>query len=415
MGLKFLKSLAPKKELENKAHTMRILLIDVTCKIGSTGKIVYNMYNYINSQGDEAAICFGRGPKVRGKNIYKFGLDWETYLHAFLTRVTGWTGCFSYFSTKRLIKFIKKFKPDVVHIHELHAYFVNVVYLLNYLKKQNIKVVHTLHCTFSYTGKCGHHLDCEKWKDSCGKCPKLKEYVSTLCFDHTKSMFLKKKKAFNGFKNMTIVCPSQWLATYTKQSFLGQYPIEVIHNGIDTSIFHPKDSTKLRKKLGIDWKTKIVLAVAPKLMSEAKGGKWILKLAELMKEENVVFIMIGVDEINKSYPRNVLVFPRTSNQQELADFYSMADVFVICSKMENFPTTCLEAQCCGTSVCGFDVGGVKETLLANKQLLVEYGDVHSLAKAIDVYLNNYSKTKEIVLSDYSNHRMMEKYLRIYRR
>ena len=394
---------------------MKVLLIDVNCKHSSTGKIVYNLYNHINSQGNEAAICYGRGPKVEGKNIFKFGLNWETYLHALLTRITGWTGCFSYFSTMRLIKFIKKFKPDVVHIHELHAYFVNIVTLLNYLKKQNIKVVHTLHCAFSYTGKCGHHLDCEKWKYCCCKCPRLKDYVSTLCFDHTKPMFLKKKRAFDGFKDMTIVCPSQWLANYAKQSFLKQYPIEVIHNGVDTSIFHPKDTTVLRKRLGIDKKTKIVLAVAPNLMSDAKGGKWILKLAELMKDENVIFIMVGADETNELYPNNVLVFPRTNDQDELADYYSLADVFVICSKMENFPTTCLEAQCCGTPVCGFDVGGVNETLFMDKKLLVEYGDIYSLAKTITVFLNNHSKTKEAVVSDCSNYSMMEKYLRIYHR
>ena len=113
---------------------MKVLLIDVVCKYGSTGKIVYDLYNEINSRGDEAAICYGRGPKIKEKNIYKFGLDFETYLHALLTRFTGFTGCFSYFSTRRLIRFIKKFKPDVVHFHELHAYFLNVNRLLKFLK-----------------------------------------------------------------------------------------------------------------------------------------------------------------------------------------------------------------------------------------------------------------------------------------
>ena len=230
---------------------MRVLLIDVNCKSGSTGKIAYDLYRHVNDNGGEAAVCYGRGKKINEKNIYKFGLDWETYLHAFLTRITGFTGCFSYFSTKRLIRFIKKFKPVVVHIHELHAYFVNITQLLNFLKKQNIKVIHTLHCAFSYTGKCGHHLECEKWKESCGHCPHLKDYVSTICFDRTKHMIQEKKKAFTGFKDMTIVCPSQWLADFAKQSFLGQYPIKVINNGIDTDVFYPRESKDLRTKLGL--------------------------------------------------------------------------------------------------------------------------------------------------------------------
>lgn len=397
---------------------MRVLIIDVNCKHGSTGKIAYGLYSYLLSRDDEAAVCYGRGPKIKEKNIYKFGLDWETYLHAFLTRITGYTGCFSYFSTKRLIRFIKKFKPDVVHIHELHAYFVNIVMLLNYLKKQEIKVVHTLHCAFSFTGKCGHHFDCDKWKNSCGHCPKLKEYVSTLCFDHTKSMFLKKKKAFTGFKNMSIVCPSEWLANYAKQSFLGQYPIKVIHNGVDTSIFYPRDSTGLRKRLDIKKDEKVILAVAPDLMSEAKGGKWIIKLAtELQNLANIRFLMIGVNDTSSDFPSNILVFNKTSNQDELANYYSLADLFVICSSMENFPTTCLEAQCCGTPICGFDVGGTKETSIGEPGLFVPYGDIEALANIIQksklINTEQRNHIAQVSFDLYSSVSMNKQYLELF--
>lgn len=396
---------------------MKVLLIDVVCKYGSTGKIVYDLYNEINSRGDEAAICYGRGPKIKEKNIYKFGLDFETYLHALLTRFTGFTGCFSYFSTRRLIRFIKKFKPDVVHFHELHAYFLNVNKLLKFLKKQNIKVVHTLHCSFSYTGKCGHHFECEKWKDFCGKCPRLKEYVSTMFFDHTKRMFLTKKSAFTGFKDMTITCPSNWLGNLAEQSFLGQYPIEVIPNGINTEIFSLVDTDSLKERLSIK-NEKVVVAIAPNLMSPLKGGEWILKLAEKEINKPIKFIMIGVDKIDFEHTDNVLLFERTNNQNELAAFYSLADIFVICSQRENFPTTCLEAQCCGTPILGFDVGGVKETSVFDENRFVDYGNIDALANSLDEMLTtNYNKENlsKKAISIYSEKVMCNSYIQIYKK
>ena len=395
---------------------MKVLLIDVNCKEGSTGKIVYSLYSRLKDGGDESAICYGRGSKFKDSNIYKFGVNCETYLHAFLTRITGYTGCFSYFSTRRLIRFIKKFKPDVVHIHELHAYFINISKILNYLKNQNIKVVHTLHCNFSYTGKCGYHLDCEKWKSGCGKCPRLKEYVSTAFFDHTKKMFKSKKNAFSGFKDMTIVCPSNWLANYAKLSFLNQYPIKVIPNGINTEVFYLRDANSLREKFKINNDEKVIVAVAPNLMSQIKGGQWVLKLASRMIRDKVKFILIGVDKCDFESPSNTIILGRTNNQEELAAFYSLADVFLICSEKENFPTTCLEAQCCGTAICGFDVGGTKETSVFDKNNFVEYGDIDALKDAVYKTLNlGYDKKvlSDLAISIYSQDAMYRNYYHLY--
>lgn len=362
---------------------MRVLLIDVNCKNSSTGKIVYDLYTAVNQSGNEAAVCYGRGEKINEPNIFKFGLDIETYIHALLTRITGFTGCFSPFSTFRLIRFIKKFKPDVVHIHELHAYFLNIKPLINYLKKNKIKTVMTLHCEFAYTGKCGHSVECEKWKTECDNCPHLRDYPSTMFFDHTKSMFRQKKRLFEDFEHLTIVTPSNWLAQRAKQSFLGAKDIRVVHNGIDTDIFSPQDPAELKIKHNIADDEKVVLALAPGLMSENKGGKYVLQLADIMKDKNVRFIMIGVDEEMDPPSDKVVILHRIYDKKLLAQYYSLADVFVICSERENFPTTCLEAQCCGTPVCGFDVGGVRETVLP--QLIkncVSYGNMDALRETV---------------------------------
>ncbi|MDD4165063.1 MAG: glycosyltransferase [Eubacteriales bacterium] len=396
---------------------MRVLLIDVNCKNSSTGKIVYDLYTGINENGDEAAFCYGRGPLIQEKNIYKFGLDWETYLHALLTRITGFTGCFSFFSTRRLIKFINDFKPDVVHIHELHAYFVNIKPLLSNLKENQIRTIMTLHCEFMYTGKCGHSVECEKWKTECNKCPHLHDYPSAWIFDHTNFMFKQKKKLFRDFNNLTIVTPSQWLADRVKESFLGDKRIEVIHNGIDTkNIFYPRDTEHLKQKHNLT-EEKIVLAVAPNLMSEQKGGKWVLELANLLRNENIKFILIGVDDLSRETNDNVILLGRISNQDELAEYYSLADVFVICSEKETFSLTCSEAICCGSQIVGFECGA-PETIFENPYArFVEYGDLSALTEMVTNSLKDPLPKKDVAAygsSKYSIKTMYSKYLELYK-
>lgn len=398
---------------------MKILFIDVNCKYSSTGKIIYDLYTQCNEHGHEAAICYGRGPLVDEKNIYKFSSDIEVYFHALLTRITGLTGYYSYFATRNLINFIERFKPDVVHIHELHAYIVNILPLMEYLKEKNIKTVWTFHCEFMYTGKCGHAYECGKWKAECNQCPHLRDYPSSLFFDFTRKMFKDKKKAFEGFDNLTIVTPSQWLAGRVNQSFLSNKHLEVIHNGIDTeNVFYPRPFDHLKKKHNLT-DEKIILAVAPNLMSEAKGGRHVLELAKRMKNENMKFILIGVDDLSEKFDENVIALGRTENQRELAEYYSMADIFVICSLKENFPTTCVEAITCGTPVCGFDEGGTKETAPYGLGRFVKSGDIDALKEEIISILDN----QEISSKDcekygqkaYSKVNMFKKYSLLYAR
>ncbi len=396
---------------------MKVLLIDVNCKQSSTGKIVYDLYAAINKSGSEAAVCYGRGKKIKERNIFKFGIDCETYIHAFLTRFTGYTGCFSPLSTRRLIRFIKKFKPDVVHIHELHAYFVNIKTLIHYLKKNNIKTVMTLHCEFAYTGKCGHSVECEKWKTECGQCPHLHDYPTTLFFDHTKAMFKQKKAVFQDYENLTIVAPSRWLAERAKQSFFKNNEILVVQNGINTEIFSPKDTSELRIKHNILSDEKVVLAVAPNLLSDNKGGKWVLQLADKMKNQQVKFILIGVDEEITPQNEKVIILHRIYDKELLAQYYSLANVFVICSERENFPTTCLEAQCCGAHVCGFDTGGGKETSVSDVNSFVEYGNLDALREKINeaFALQNDTRTATAMKAKekFSVKTMTDKYINIY--
>lgn len=281
------------KVYDREGRKERVLLIDVNCKFSSTGKIVYNLFKGLKEDGREAAICYGRGDEILEDGIYKFGLDWETNIHAGLARITGYNGCFSPISTRRLIAYIEKFKPDVIHIHELHAYFVNIKPLLEYIKKKKIKVVWTFHCEYMYTGKCGYAYDCKKYISGCENCPTIKEYPKSMIFDKTKQMYLKKKQLLEDM-DIDIVTPSKWLADRVKLSFLKDKNIQVIHNGIDIDIFHPMDTVDLKQQLNISKDDKVVVAIAPDIMIERKGGKQVLQLAKQMSDQKIVFVLVGV-------------------------------------------------------------------------------------------------------------------------
>lgn len=378
---------------------MKVLLIDVNCKNSSTGKIVYDLYNGIRDHGDEAAICYGRGAVVEGENIYKFGLDFETKIHAGLARVTGLNGYFSPLSTRRLLRFIKEYQPDVVHIHELHAYFVNIKPLIQYLKENKIKTVWTFHCEYMYTGKCGHANACLRWQTVCGHCPEIHNYPKSLFFDFTKKMFLDKKKLLSDF-DFSIVTPSQWLADRVKQSFLKDKPTSVIHNGIDTGMFElpaPEYIEQVKKQYGIAG-TKIAVSIAPGIMSERKGGQWVLKLAAL--NPDWTFVLVGSDEGGVTKKENCIIVPRISNQKKLTAFYAMADAFVLCSAKETFSLTCAEALACGTRVVEFKYGAPETVFDSSVAHFVDYGDVEALNKALNDESNivNFRKYAEQQLS-----------------
>ena len=398
---------------------MKILLINSVCNQGSTGKIVFDLYEYYGKHGHDVAICYGRGPVRKEHNIYKFSSTWEMYVHAGLTRLTGMTGCFSPLATSNLIKFIDEFKPDVIHIHELHAYFVSIEPLVRHIQKKNIKTVWTFHCEFMYTGKCGYAYECTKWKKQCGGCPYLQDYPKSWFLDWTFKMQESKKKYMSDFKELTITTPSTWLYQRVKESFLKDFPLKVIANGINCDIFKPHDYDALKKKHFFSENQKIILAIAPDLMSKRKGGGVVLNLANRMKDKPYKFIMIGIDNLNISFPANVIPLGRTADQKELAAYYSMADITLILSEIENFPTVALESLCCGTPVVGFDSGGTKETAPASYGYFVSFGDVESLEYTINaifdnsLYLENSIGCAAFGKQKYNKNLMAETYLKLY--
>lgn len=397
---------------------MNILLIDVNYKNSSTGKIVFDLSEQLKKDGHQAKVLFGRGVKINTDAAMRIAPVWEVYLHALLTRLTGLVGFFSFWATKRMIKEIKRFNPDVVHLHELHGYYVNIKPVVEFLKKRNIPVVWTFHCEFMYTGKCGYSYECEQWKTECVKCPQVKEYPVSMYFDFTNLMFHQKKRYMQDFSNLEIVTPSKWLADRVRLSFLQNKSISVIHNGIDTtSVFYPRQAGHLIEKHRLENK-KIILSVAPNIMDERKGGEWVLSLAKQFGDD-YRFIMIGLEGELVNPPANVIPIKRTENQIELAEYYSLADLFIICSKRENFPTTCLESLACGTPVLGFNEGGTAETAPSPYGHFVPYGDLAAMKVHIDGFYSGDVEFKtpeacrDYAVKHYSKESMYSNYLKLF--
>jgi len=378
-------------EYDKGGRKERVLLIDVNCENSSTGKIVYDLYSSLRNDGREAAICYGRGEKIEGENIYKFGLDWETKVHAGLARITGYNGYFSLLSTKRLIAFIERFKPDLIHIHELHAYFVDIRMLIEYVKEKRIPVVWTFHCEYMYTGKCGHAYECTNYQRECGNCPAVKEYPKSILFDKTRQMLQMKKELLHDLE-FTIITPSMWLANRVRASFLKNKKIVVIHNGVDTSIFYHRKTEYLREELGLSVSQRVVLFVAPNVMDERKGGKWVLEIAKDMRnDKNIVFILVGGCSPAVAFPDNVQYVGCITDKNRLATFYSLADVFLLCSERETYSMTCAEALCCGTPVVGFKSGAPEMIFEEPYATFVEYGDLNALEKQISARMTIYKE------------------------
>ena len=387
----------------NSNKKQRILLIDVNCKNSSTGNIVYDLYCAARADGRNASICYGRGEIVEGEYIYKFGLDWETYIHAALSRITGYNGCFSPLSTKRLIKYINEFKPDIIHIHELHAYFVNIKVLINYIKKKKIPLVWTFHCEYMYTGKCGHALECDRFKLSCGDCPHVRDYPKSLLFDKSAQMLRQKKEMLKDL-DFKIITPSKWLADRVEMSFLKEKPISVIHNGIDISVFYPRADINIYEILNIDDEKKIIVSVAHNIMSEAKGGRYIVDLACDDNNRNLQYILVGVEDSNvesdwtktvlynsevikysvKCYNNGNKVYfvSPIKNKDLMACLYSAADIFLLTSVKETYSLPCAEALCCGTPVIGFKSGAPETISLPPYSVFVPYGEMEKLKEQI---------------------------------
>lgn len=358
---------------------MKIVQINATCGSGSTGKICVDISRLLTDKHIENYIIYSGK-----KSDYPLGIHCgdfkEIKIQALRSHLFGLYGFNSKQITKRMLKKLDEIEPDVVHLHNLHGHNCNLEMLLDYLRAHHIKIFWTFHDCWAFTAYCPHFsMDkCDKWKDGCHDCHRYREY--TFFFDRSRELYNKKKKASEGL-DLTIVTPSQWLADLVKQSFFKNYPVKVINNGIDLGIFKPTPSD-FRAKHGIPNDKYIVLGVAFG-WGVRKGLDVFIELSKRLDKEKYKIILVGTDEkIDNQLPSNIISIHRTQNQRELAEIYTVADVFANPTREEVFGLVNVETLACGTPGVTFDAGGSPECYDETCGSVVPCDDIEAMEKEI---------------------------------
>lgn len=368
---------------------MKIFQINTVCGIGSTGRIAVDISHVLEKAGHESCIAYGRGGAPKDVESYRIDSAWEVYAHAFFSRLTDRQGLYSTAATKRLIQKIKEYNPDIIHLHNIHGYYLNYDVLFRFLSAYNKPVVWTLHDCWPFTGHCAYFdfVHCDKWKEGCYHCPQKSSYPASCFLDRSRKNYDLKKALFTKVGKLCIVTPSHWLAGLVKESFLGKYPVKVIHNGIDLHIFKPTLSN-FRRENGLEG-YKIILGVASP-WTPRKGLSDFIKLSKMM-DDHTRIVLVGLsDRQIKKLPPHIIGIKRTNNPQELAGLYTTADVFFNPTYEDNYPTTNLESLACGTPVVTYNTGGSPESVGENGAV-VDKGDIEASWDSI----NNFSKSRKI--------------------
>lgn len=392
-------------------------------KSTSTGRIMQEIGELAIQHGWKSFIAYsyGRdGIKPCSSELVPVGNKWSVAWHGVVTRLFDRHGLASGRATKDFIRKIDEIKPDIVHIHNIHGYFLNYKELFDYFSRRNIPVVWTVHDCWLYTGHCYYYsyIRCDRWKNGCGNCPQKRKFPASLIFDRSAQNFIDKKKAFTSMpKNLlTIVPVSDWIRNEMKDSFFKDYPFRVIHNGIDLSVFDIYDTESVKQKYGLQ-NRHILLGLAS-IWSEEKGLNDFIKLAGMLNDDEVIVLVGITPEERKMLPDNVVGIGRTENIRQLAELYAAADVFINPTWQDNYPTVNLEAIACGTPVVTYRTGGSIEVITEDTGMIVEQGDVNGLMDAARIIEHNgkdrYSGAcRKYALEHFRKEDRYEDYFRLY--
>lgn len=402
---------------------MKIMQVNVCYKTGSTGKIVNDIHSQLQEQNIDSVVCYGRGKRIKEPGVYKIASDFYCRIQALTARITGimYGGCF--LSTNKLLRIIKKEKPDIVHLHCINGSFVNIYRLVTWLKENKIKTVLTLHAEFMHTGNCSHAYECENWKSGCQRCVDFRNQTKSWFFDRAGTSWARMKKAFEGFgDDLVVTSVSPWLMERAKQSpILANKTHKVIFNGIDTSVFTIRDFSSLKNKYGVQNRI-IFFATAnfDPTSDDIKGGKYIIELAEKLKNEKILIVVAALDAALTDLPKNIVFIGKTKTQEDLAKYYSMADISLIVSRRETFCMPVAESLCCGTPVVGFMAGAPEQIALKEYSEFVEYGDIEVLSQCVLRWIDKKSNREiqplqiaRISAQTYSKERMVLEYMNAY--
>ncbi len=387
---------------------MKVAQINVVCGFGSTGRIVADLSRTMSEQGVENIIAYGLYHSEL-PNAHYIGSRVEFALHDKKSHLLDACGFGSAHATRQLIRLLEQFQPDVVHLHNIHGYYVQVERLFQYLKSKQYPVVWTLHDCWPFTGHCVHfeNVGCTRWQTGCGRCPNRREYPASLWLDRSSRNWARKRRAFTGLERCVLVSPSHWLAQLTRSSFLQAYPVRVIPNGISLEDFAPTPGD-WKKKMGAQDKRVVLASV--KNLHDSKGGAYLPGLARRLGPEFQVWVL-GLEEAAPG----LVALPYLKDAKELAQVYTAADVFVNPTLEDNFPTVNLEALACGTPVVSFATGGSPESIGPGCGAVVPQGNEQALAEQVRRWAGMDCKAVCTAQAQvYERTAQYQKYLKLYR-
>lgn len=405
---------------------MKILQVNCVYRKGSTGKIVYDIHEELQKRGVSSVVCYGRGNVINEPYVYKFCSELEAHISHVFALLGGLQYAASPMATRKLKQIIQREQPNVVHLHCINGFCVDIFQLLRFLAKQKIKTVVTHHAEFFYTGNCGHALNCKKWisKQGCYSCHDLRGTTGSRTIDNTHRSWILMHEAFSLFDSdkLHLTAVSPWVVERSNMSeVLKKYPCTCVMNGVDTAVFHYEKVTTdiLSKKDWGDYKD-YVLHVTASFSTDAKslkGGRYIVQLARRMPEQLFVVVASQVLAV-ENIPENVKIWCKANGQKELAALYAGAKATILVSERETFSMVTAESLCCGTPVVGFMAGGPESIAIAAYTKFVEYGNVEQLCQALQSVLAN-EWDKEVIAAEskkcYDRKVMTEGYLSIYKK
>ena len=402
---------------------MKIMQLNCVYPKGSTGKLTEILHKAYLDKGEDSIVLYGRGATVNAPSVYKVCSEIGAKFNHARSCLNGVMYGGAGITTRRIISIIKKEKPDVVHLQCINGYWVNIYKLITWLKKSGISTVLNLHAEFMYTANCGTAVVCNGWLTGCGNCPRLKSETQSLFFDRTNYSFKKMQKAFLGFnKNLVVAAVSPWLLDRVKQSpILGDKNALCVYNGVNTSIFKYSAKASIAE-LSQNKGEKIILHVTASFTDkedDLKGGIWLIRLAEAMKDMPVRFIVAGRYNIENKLLSNITLLGDIEDQNLLSQYYSGADLTVLFSKSETFSMVVAESLCCGTPVIGFKAGGPEQITIKEYSDFYAQNDFQGIMEGAKKWLWNTNVEREEIArkaaSVYSTEKMIENYMEIYRR
>ncbi len=385
----------------------KVLLVNTVCGTGSVGRLVVGLYHTLMSAGYECLVAYGRGEAPSDVRAYRIGTDTDVYIHGALSRLFDRHGFYSRRATMDFIDMVKEYDPDIIHLHNIHGYYLNLDVLFEYLKTCGKKIIWTLHDCWTFTGHCSHfeYIGCTKWMSGCYKCEQLREYPRSFGTDSSAVNYEDKKQLFTGIDNLTLVTPSSWLKEKVEQSFLQEYPVVVVPTGIDLTQFYPYDENVsdgnliFNIKNELELRNKIILLGVANPWRDRKGLVQFDMLAKTLSDKYAI-ILVGLnDKQMNGLNDRIIGLKKTDSTEELAALYSMADIYINLTLEDTFPTTNIEALACGTPVITYKAGGSPESVDETCGEVVERNSIQGIGAAIEKILNSGGQayTREMCL------------------